>query len=515
MKRGIRLLALLLALLLLGGSLAGCASSTRPLNYFKKALFKTLERRFGGDMGEILLETLETGSVELTYGGTDLAQTPLENARLKVWFHEEGKQISAVGALGVGGKTYDGKVFLTDERVVVSSEALLGSTDFGLDFATLHQDMANSIFRNNSNTAFARPEIGDGAAGDIITLKNSFFTYYESFSDVLELSDEVADEFLRVLTEYAPHSKYSADGAWHLELTVENVHLSRALRETRANVVGDRDFCRELRELAKTRDAVASVRQGTVVTEWTNKVENFIASPLGFEDLCAKIDALPAFRLQLNGVVGRWSGVIQRADVSFGYVGGEQVFAFSADLTDDSTNVLSLTRGGDTRTLTYRVNEDGMRYYKAELTYEKKAADGTQTLHIAGKLDADRKTDSFTLALSKGEKTRVFAGSFDKDPDGFYVSVSGVTVNGEAHSFSMGLTVKVTDKAEAMPVYENLATVTEHRFQPIATRMKNSVQEFRTAWGGEAPTWRTALSFLLTVSGAEEEIASIPPAVQE
>lgn len=510
MKRGIRLISLLLAVLLLGGTLTGCASVTRPLNYFKRALEKTVERRFGGDALELLPQMLEKGSLAITYGGTDLAETPLENAELKLYFDSEGQSVSAIGAVGVSGKRYDGKAFLTSEKLVVSSEAFFGSTDFGLDFANLEKDLANSIFRNNSNTAFADPRVGDGAAADINLLKNDFFTAYNSVFDLLTLSDELAEEFLAVLTEYAPHNRYSRDGCWHLDLTVENVSLSRALRETRVRVVKDRDFCRELRELAKIKDDVISVRTGTRVNEWSVKVENFIASPLSMEDVCAKIDAMPAFSLTLNAAVGRWSRIIERVKVAFAYVGGERVFDFEADLTGESTNILRLTYGGAVRTLTYTVNKDGMRHYDAVLSYERSAEGGERELLITGALVADRKTDSFTLSLQKGEEARVFSGSFDKKIDSISVAITGVTVNGEARRFSLSVTVCAEDKAEKMPVYENLATVSEHRFQPISERMKKSASELKAAWGEEKAGWRSGLRFLLNVVGAPEEISAIP-----
>ena len=510
MKRGIRLLSLLLALLLPVGTLMGCASVTRPLNYFKKSLEKTVERRFGGDALALLPQMLESGSLAVSYGGTDLADAPLDNAELKLYFDSKGQSVAAIGAVGVGGKRYDGKAFLTSERLVLSSEAFFGSTDFGLDFTTLNKDLANSIFRNNSNTAFADPRVGDGTADDVLLLKNDFFTAYASVADLLSLSDELAEEFLTVLTEYAPHNRYSQDGCWHLDLTVENVSLSRALRETRARVVKDRDFCRELRELAKIKDDVISVRTGTRVSEWTTKVENFIASPLSMEDICAKIDAMPAFALTLNATVGRWSGVIERVSVALAYTGGARVFAFEADLSAEQTNVLRLTYGGAVRTLTYTVHKDGMRHYDAELSYEKTAEGGARELFVTGTLKLDRKADSFALTLQKGEELRVFSGTFDKKIDSIALAVNSVTVNGEARKFSLSVTVCAKDTAEEMPVYENLATVSEHRFQPISERMKKNAEELRTAWGTEPTDWRSAVRFLLNVVGAPEEIASIP-----
>ena len=49
MKTRFRLVALLLVLILMLATLAGCASSNKPLNTLKKALENTIRQRFGGE----------------------------------------------------------------------------------------------------------------------------------------------------------------------------------------------------------------------------------------------------------------------------------------------------------------------------------------------------------------------------------------------------------------------------------------------------------------------------------
>lgn len=511
MKRRIRIISLLLALLLLAGALAGCAAVSKPLNYFKSALEKTIDRRFGGEMVDVLLETLECGSVEIGFGGTDLAQTPIEAGNAKLWFDKEEKRITAAGDLTVGGKSYDGCLYLTDRELAVSSVAFLGSTDFGIDFATLSGDLQNSIFRNNSSTAFARPEIDEGTAADVIELRDNFFTIYDSLGDVLELSDELAEDFLAILTEYAPHSRYSEDGKIYIAATVDNAVLSRALRDTRSKAVSDKTFCRELRELASARDTVISVKTGTVVTEWSDKVESFIASDLSIEGLCAKIDAMSPFTVQLNGVVGRMSGIIENATLSYSR-DSKQIFEFSLDLSQKDVNVLRLQYDGVTRVLSYRVLKNGLRYYDAELIYEMLPSTGENVLRVTGTLSADKSDDKFTLSFTKGEETRVFEGSFDKRIDGFEASVNTVKINGESRRFSLSLVVTTDDKAEPVPEYVNLAAVSEARFEPIAARITQEMIAFRMAWGNHKMTPHGALSFFLNVLGMPEEI---PPELEK
>ena len=507
MKRLIRIVSLLMALLLLGSTLAGCAAVSKPLNYFKNALEKTVDQRFGGEMVDVLLETLESGSVEIGFGGTDLVQMPLEAGNAKLWFDKEEERITAAGAFTVGGRSYDGQLYLTAKEAAVSSVAFLGSTDLGINFETLSGDLQNSIFRNNSNTAFARPEIDEGTAADVIELRDSFFTVYDSLGDILELSDELAEDFLAILTEYAPHSRYSEDGRVYIAVTVDNAVLSRALRDTRAEAVKDKAFCRELRELASVRDTVTSVKMGTVVTEWSDKVESFIASDLSIEGLCAKIDAMSPFTVHLNGVIGRMSGIIENATLSYSR-DSMRIFELSLDLSQKDVNVLRLQHGGVTRVLSYRVLKDGFRYYDAELLYEKLPSTGENVMRITGTLSADKKEDKFTFSLIKGEENRVFEGSFDKKIDGFEVAVNAVRINGAEHRFSLSLAVKTDDTAEPLPEYVNLATVSEARFEPIAARITQETIAFRSAWGEHKITPRGVLAFFLNVVGMPEEIPS-------
>ena len=511
MKFGLRVAAFLLALVLLCSTLVGCAALTKPLNYLKDVVEKTVEKRFGGEFFEMLLSTLESGSVEVKYGGTDLYQTPLEAGEAKVYFDREKQKITAVGHVMAGGQKYDGKVFLTAKELVLCSTAFFGSTDLGVDFTTLEEDLKNSIFHNGSNTDFSRPEIGEDAAQDAIDLKNSVLSLWNSTDDILDLSDEVTEEFLEILTEYAPHSRYSEKGTVYISATVDNTVLSRTLRDTRARMVKDGDFRREIRELAAIKDRFASVALGLEVTEWSDKVEEFIASDIGINELCNKIDALPAFEWKLESAVDRSKGIIETAHISYSVL-GVQLFAVGLDLTDKDTNVLTFTQGLSVRTLTYRVNKNGWNRYEAEMSYQKTLLTGEEVLLVTGALQADRKTDAFTLSLSKGEQTRVFTGSFYTKADSFSVSVDTATVNGETRRFALALTVKTDDKAEKLPAYTNLATVTEAQFTPISQRATAAREALEAAFGEDEPTWHALLACILTALGIEEEI---PPPQSE
>ena len=504
-----RAVAFSLALILLLSTLVGCAATVKPLNYVKDVLEKTVKKRFGGDLLELVPEVLQGGSVTLGYGGSDLYDTPLEAGEATLYFDLAEQRLVAITKATVGGKTYDGKLFFNEDELVLSSTALFGSTDLGVFFDSLKKDFEGSIFGNHSGNKYSRPEIGTDAADKAVGLKNGLLSLYASIEDLATLSDEIADEFLEILTDYAPHSRYAEKGTIYITATVDNTVLSRTLRDLRARLIKDKKFCRELRELAALKDRIASINSGIAETEWSDKVEEFIASDIGVNELCNKIDASPAFTVVLDCAVDRSARVLEYGTLTY-TVDGVQTMAFHADLTEKNSNMLSLTYGGAVRTLSYRVEKNGLNRYAAVMNYKKCSDAGEELLHVSGELAADRKADEFTLSLCRGEETRTFSGHFDKKIDGFEVSVDAATVNGEARRLSMSLAVKVGDEAESSPDCTNLVTITEAQLDPIAARAVAARDAFKAAWGDVKLDVYEALSCFLTIAGVPEEIPARP-----
>ena len=311
-----------------------------------------------------------------------------------------------------------------------------------------------------------------------------------------------------------PHSRYAEKGTIYITATVDNTVLSRTLRDLRTRMIKNKKLCRELRELAALKDRIASIQSGITETEWSDKVEEFIASDIGVNELCNKIDAAPAFTVKLDCAVDRTARVLESGTLTY-TVEGEQIMAFHADLTDNSTNVLSLTYGGAVRTLTYRVEKNGLNRYAATLDYQKRNDAGEELIHVTGELAADRKADEFTLTLCRGEETRTFSGYFDKKIDGFEVSVNTATVNGEERRFAASLAVRVGDKAESSPDCTNLVTITEAQLDPIAERAVAARDAFKAAWGDTKLDVYEALACFLTVAGVPEEIPTRPAPTED
>ncbi|MBE6703555.1 MAG: hypothetical protein E7585_09150 [Ruminococcaceae bacterium] len=509
MKRGIRIVAFLLALLLLGGTLAGCAYVNKPLNYLKSVLEKTVEKRLGGSFLALLGDVLEGGSVEATYGGTDLFETPLESGSLKASFSRDEQKIDAVGKITVNGEVYDSRVYLTAEELATASDAFLGANCFGFRFADLTtENIKNSFFHNGARTDFSKEWFDDQIGDDLNTVKQNFFELYTSMEDIFALSDEVTELFLTALTENVPHHRYTEKGNVYITATVDNIGLSRALKETRNRIIKDRSICKELRRLAAVRDALESVKAAQTVRTWSNWVNDFIDAQVIVNELCAQIDNMTAFAFQLDATVDRSARVINTAAVSL-RVDREALFSFSLDLTDKNTNTFCLTYGGAVRTLTHQVQKNGMRYYDATFAYTKAKPSGETVLSAFATLNADRRQDAFILRLTQGEEERVFDGSFDKKSNAFWFSVNGVTVNGVSRQLSLSLSLQGKSRMEPMMEYEPFFEVSETAYVPIDARVQSKKAALRAAWGEAPASGTAAAAFLLTVLGLEEEIPSI------
>lgn len=176
MKIVARVLCLLLACVIFIGSFAGCAAVHRPLSYLKDATLKTVNVSVGGEFLSLLKSALESGSISLSYTAGPEAKTDLRAGNGTFYFDREGERFSAVGALTFGDRTFDGNFYLSRNEAVLSSDSLFGSNDFGISFGTLESDLKNSIFRNNSGTAYARPEIGENTSATANHFVKDVFT---------------------------------------------------------------------------------------------------------------------------------------------------------------------------------------------------------------------------------------------------------------------------------------------------------------------------------------------------
>lgn len=509
MKKLIRLTALLLALVLCLTALVGCSASNKPLKYLKTAFEKTIDRRFGGELLQSVGEALSDGSIALSFGGTDLFDTVVDTAELKAYFDAEDKKMNLFAGITANGESFDGKLYLTDEELVLSSSAFLGSNTVGFAFESLSADVKNSIFRNDSGTVYAKDSIGTGTAEALRNQKDGFFSLLAAFEDMHALGDEILEIFLVKLSLHAPHSVYAKDGRTVIALEISNNTLSRALRDTRAAIVDDRGICRELRQYATTLDAIESAKSGVTTTFRKDELETFLGSDAGIEAACAFIDSAAPFLFQIDAAIKRTSRVIETLSLSL-VRSDVEIFAFSADLADDDVNDLVLTVGNMRRELTYRVVKDGLFAYEAEMTYRKALTTGEEIFVRNASLSSNSRKDSFTFSLDTATGRRVFNGSFDKGFDDYTLSVDSVTVDGVAHRFSLSVTVCESDKMENPPEYVNIFAISEERFATIAPRIKEKRESFDRWHEESGASLKDAFALIFGALDISEDMPSAP-----
>lgn len=500
MKHTVRILSLLLALCLLVVPLGGCTYKKRPLAYLKSSVERTLGQSLLGEMTALLFDAFREGSIDLSLS-SDKELGGASGLDLALYFDADKEQIMADTALLVGEKSYDAKLWFSSRQAVLTSTAFLGSTTLGASFETLKQDIAHSIFRNNSGTTYAVPEINESSATAVLTWVEGFYALFGALEDTPDLLDKYIDVFLKYLTEYANYTRYTENGRVKIYLLVDNSMLSRALRDTWAKAVKDKTLSRRVREVAKTRDAMLSAIEGVVTTEWTNKVEAWLLNNAEIEALCARIDAAEPFTFQMNATVKRLTGKLLYFD--FTHTAGDDVTAFSLDLSAKKTFEASLLLEGVKRSLTVHTAESDWRTVAADYTY--KVAQGESSPHIwQGEFRLDEKKDTFHLTIGKNGIVKTVSGTFFSENDACSLCIDQVKTGDAEVDFKLSLTVKAKATVPEAPQYVNLPTVTEQRIDPVAKRAREAYAAFLEEFDRSAVTREAVIAYLLAPFSFEE-----------
>lgn len=505
MRFWMRAIALLLALCCCTGALFGCSRTGEPLIYVKDRAEYTLQESLVGELLSFLLQTLQGGSVKLTFGGTDLASGLPEEAELALFLNAEEERLAAIGAMKLNGALYDASLWVNNEHAVLNSPSFLGSNTLGMNFETLREDLKTSIFSNNSGTAYAIPEVTVATADSVIAFKESFFDLLASFDDTKELADEALECFLEILATNAQNTRYREKGRTYVSLTVDNDALSRSLRETRAVLVKNRAFCRELRGLAKSLDDLNAAREGVVSNEYTTKLEYFLTSESDMDAICLAIDSAAPFAFSLDATVRNFGGKLEVLDCRH-LSDGKTVLDLSLRVAPpDEQSTLAVTYLGVRRELSYQVQKDSFRDFEAELSYKKSTADEV-LLDVIGKLSANRRDDSFVFTLDKGSESRSFIGTYAFDEQQLALSVSQLNLNGEPHVCKLTLELQALAAMPEMPEYVNVVTIDSKRYTPIFERATQTNAALQQALEGAELTPYNLLGELLSLFGLEEEL---------
>lgn len=506
MRAFAKTIAFLLAILMLLGVLAGCAGALDPLGYLKDSLERTLRDSLAGQILGVLFDAVQGGSLALDFGGTDLVDGLPDAAKLKLWLDSDIEYAALDASLVLAGESFEMQAFLDEYEVAVISPTFLGSNTLGVDFETLEADLKNSIFSNNSGTAFSHPDVSAASATRVKAIKSSAFSLLDAIEDTPDSAEEVVEYFFEALAEYAAHTRHKENGCVYISLDITNDSLSRALRATHEMVAGDRSLVKFVQQIAKAVDSIYSAVTGVNDTSVADKVKYFLNSEADIDALCVKIDRAPAFTFALQARVRSFGMELETLRATLTQEG-----AVRADLAlelaeEGEQSKLSLLLDGVLRELTLRVVKDNYRNYAAELAYRKTTDEGI-VLSVTGELKANKREQTYTLSLTEGAQNRVLTGKYVLSDEETTLTVAGVTLNGEERTLSCSLSIKAQERAPQMPQYQNVVKMDVTRFTPIHERAVQSLDKFKALWQQASFTPHGVLAGVLGTLGLERELA--------
>lgn len=507
MKPVIRVIALILLLSVLALPLGACGAVNKPLRYLKNAALKTFRESALGQIAEVLRESVSDGSVSLSFTGAG-EENGFSAGTLTAYFSPQADRIAMTGNVTLAGKTYDADLFLDGDSVVMRSTAFFGSSTLGIPLDTLPKDIASSIFRNNSGTAYADPDVDDTTAGEISGFVENFFALYDDVGDMEKLADDVLDTFLTALEEYANTSYYRQDGRMYVTVSVDNGALSNALRETRKELVASRKFCRNLREWAKEYDAMVSAVSGVVTNTCAQKTEDFLTSDTGIEAVCAMIDLTPPFVLTLDAVVRNLSRTAERMTLSL-RMAGVVIRSVSFDRTEENALCFSVTSPAGSREFSLRNMSDTRKEFRADVSLSFGTPQGEVGV-CAGSVVWNKKAETYTLTLTRGEQTRTLNGALAVSRKHCKFSVDSVTVGENTLSCGFAFEANVGAKVPETPEYTNLFTIDSNRFGLINGILAPAKEQFEADMERLEPAPRKTLEFFYDVLGLDGILPSLP-----
>lgn len=510
MKTFLRILALFLLVSLFVTPLASCTSVRHPLRYLRQATERTLNDSTVGQIMQVLADTLDGGSFSFSFRG---AENGLSAADGTLYFSSDADRLSAVGSVTLGDKTYDGACFLNEKEFVFRSTAFLGSSVYGIPFDTMEKDIAASIFRNNSGTLYADPDVDDGTAGDIRSFVSSFFALYAAAGEMKSTADDTLDLFLAALEARANTVYYRKDGRIYMEVTADNGAISGALRDTRNQLVNNRKFCRKLREWAKNYDEMLSALNGEVSDTYTHKVEYFLTNDTGLEKLCTAIDLTPAFTVGVNATVRNLTRKAEKLSVGL-YREGGAVWEFAFDVSEKDAATLSLTAKAITRKVVLTGIEKNRKTFSMNYDLTCHTALG-ETNTVSGTLFWDRKTENYSLTIIRGDVTRTVEGAFSLSGKHWALSADCVKIGEEELSCGLSVEATVGAKAPDTPEYTNFFAVDGTRFSLTADILEPQMEQFKADMERLSPTFSGTLESIWRMFGLDGILPTIPETMDD
>lgn len=503
MKQFRRIFALLLVLLLLLPCVS-CSAVKNPLHYLKNSAVKTARGSYLGDFLEVLSAGLEQGALSLSFSGME-EKLGVARGAVTTYFSAKDDAITVIANAAVGEAQYDADLFLTEDEVVLRSNAFLGSNTLGISFGSMEKDIRTSIFRNNSGTPYADPDINDTTAARLDGVRKSFFELLSETDDMQELSKDVLDAFLTALEKHASTAYYRKDGRMYVDVSIDNRALAQALRDTRKMLVGDRSFCKDLRAWAKECDRISAAFSGAQSNKVTQRAEAFLTNDAGVEEICQKLDLALPFSILVSGRVKISHRTLEQLTISHETKLGRTEL-LRIDLGEKNVVKLAFLQVGSLRReLVIRVREDTRKQLLADLEVSSGLL-GVEMQRHAGTFSWDKKAKTYCIELTHGTAKTVVSGALSLSSGQFKCSIDQLELGGVSSPLRLCFEVNVGAKAPQMPEYTNYFAVSQAQYARINEILQPALDRARADL---MPLWQRFSDFKEKFSKPEQEAPSL------
>ncbi len=378
-----------------------------PIRQLTNAGEQTVKAVSASPMGTFVKETFKNSSVSVSVDvakAAELIKSILHmnlklNATvdLTAYFKEKGIGLDLSAKLK-DTELLDGTAVLTEDTLAVSSNALLGKTNYGVNLKNYPKNIKGSVFDPDEDTKYALPE------SLYELLESGRFTFANLEARMKEGKAILKDAFevlIKSLSKNAEISKTSEKiGIADEELSVSAVSIVLKPKTIRLAVEDLLNWAKKDKDL---KSFVTRIADSTAEVLFKEDPQDLVEK---FYDLLDEyLDDADLIEDDLEGVVYTLTGYIRsgrlvqlQLDVKTDDGKGTVKFSFGPDPKAPKEISLSIKTPDSRRSLTYTVNTDDSKEYAAAL----KVKTDSQTV-MSGTVNWDKKEGDFTARFKSAE----------------------------------------------------------------------------------------------------------------
>jgi hypothetical protein len=374
---------------------------------------------------------------------------------------DAGKIYMLLSLLMKGKEVADVGVFMDEKALAVSSDTLLGSDAYGVNFETLPDDLKKSIFAPKSGSYYALPQ-------DVYNIlrqldQSPVKLYKEARGSMTELAEEGGKKFLSALKEHAEITKSDGKlsvGSGKAECTVIKAEADE--KATRAILEDMADWLKE----EKTKEKL--LRFFNVYAKVMDIAQGGRSKQDGEDLLDSFYDGLDDALDEAEDVETVMSFYINKAN--------GQLIGFALEYEgDDSEGSLEIAAGpdfSDPEEFRLTIDDDGYKeVYTVEVTEN---SDSTFAAEIT--VEEGRYKENYEFEWKKKR------GTFEFTEDGYTRAEGTLKIEGDSIHLELeepGVTIDVTKgaKTKDVPKFKNLLELTEDEFDDLVDEIEDQIQD--------------------------------------